>query len=100
MLNNQTTYSDTWQSCLNKIKEQTSEAEFVKWFEPIEPLDFDGTTLRLRVPNESYVYQIEKNYIPFLKPAFDLNKMLCHAAQFYLTTFTQTVVHQIDIVAA
>ncbi len=68
MLNNQTTYNETWQSCLTKIKEQTSEAEFNKWFQPIEPLDFDGTTLRLRVPNESYVYQIEKNYIPFLKP--------------------------------
>ncbi|MBP3425764.1 MAG: chromosomal replication initiator protein DnaA [Rikenellaceae bacterium] len=68
MLNNRTTYNEAWQSCLTKIKEQTSEAEFVKWFEPIEPLDFDGTVLRLRVPNESYVYQIEKNYIPFLKP--------------------------------
>ena len=32
------------------------------------PLEFDGTTLRLRVPNESYVRQIEKNYIPFVKP--------------------------------
>ena len=34
----------------------------------VVPLEFDGTTLRLRVPNESYVRQIEKNYIPFLKP--------------------------------
>ena len=33
-----------------------------------EMLDVVGTTLRLRVPNESYVRQIEKNYIPFLKP--------------------------------
>ena len=62
------TYSDIWQNCLSRIKEQTSEEEFVKWFKPIVPLDFDGTTLRLRVPNESYVYHIEKNYIPFLKP--------------------------------
>ena len=38
-----------------------------KWFQPIVPLEFDGTTLRLRVPNESYVRQIEKNYIPFLQ---------------------------------
>ena len=35
---------------------------------PIVPLEFDGTNLRLRVPNESYVHQIEKNYIPFLRP--------------------------------
>ena len=68
MLNNTQTYSDMWQNCLDRIKAQTSEEEFVKWFQPIVPLEFDGTTLRLRVPNESYVRQIEKNYIPFLKP--------------------------------
>ncbi len=68
MLVNSQTYSDMWQTCLALIKEHTSEDEFVKWFKPIVPLDFDGTTLRLRVPNESYVYHIEKNYIPFLRP--------------------------------
>lgn len=62
------TYSDKWQSCLSLLREQTSEEEFTKWFAPIELQDFDGTTLRLRVPNESYVRQIEKNYIPVLKP--------------------------------
>ena len=62
------TYSDVWQACLSRIKEQTSEEEFIKWFKPIVPLDFDGVTLRLRVPNESYVYHIEKNCIPLLKP--------------------------------
>ena len=68
MLNNPQTYSDMWQNCLDRIKAQTSEEEFAKWFQPIVPLEFDGTTLRLRVPNESYVRQIEKNYIPFLRP--------------------------------
>lgn len=68
MLNNSQSYSDVWQNCLTKIKERTSEDEFVKWFKPIVPLNFDGTTLQLRVPNESYVYHIEKNYIPFLRP--------------------------------
>ena len=68
MLNNPQTYSDMWQNCLDRIKAQTSAEEFEKWFQPIVPLEFDGTTLRLRVPNESYVHQIEKNYIPFLKP--------------------------------
>lgn len=68
MLVNNQAYSDIWQNCLSRIKEQTSEDEFVKWFKPIVPVDFDGTTLQLRVPNESYVYHIEKNYLPFLKP--------------------------------
>ena len=68
MLNNPQTYSDMWQNCLDRIKAQTSAEEFEKWFQPIVPLEFDGTTLRLKVPNESYVRQIEKNYIPFLRP--------------------------------
>ena len=68
MFNNSQTYSDIWQLCLNRIKGQTSAEEFAKWFQPIVPLEFDGTTLRLRVPNASYVYQIGENYIPFLRP--------------------------------
>lgn len=62
------TYGDVWQMCLSQIKEQTSDEEFSKWFKPIVPLDFDGTTLKLRVPNESYVYHIEKHFIPLLTP--------------------------------
>lgn len=68
MLTSTQAYSDIWQNCLSRIKEQTSEDEFAKWFQPLVPLDFDGTTLQLRVPNESYVYHIEKNYLRFLKP--------------------------------
>lgn len=62
------TYSDIWQTCLSRIRKETTDEEFNKWFEPIVPLNFDGTTLQLRVPNESYVYHIEKHYIPFLRP--------------------------------
>ena len=68
MLVTKQAYNDVWQNFLDLIKEKTSQEEFAKWFLPIVPLEFDGTTLRLRVPNASYVYQIEKNYLPFLKP--------------------------------
>jgi chromosomal replication initiator protein len=61
-------YSAVWQDCLARIREHTSEDEFSRWFKPIVLLDFDGTTLRLRVPNESYVTHLEKNYIPLLRP--------------------------------
>ena len=67
MLNTQT-YADVWQNCLDHIKESITEEEFVKWFKPIVPMGFDGTNLRLRVPNESYVANIEKNYLQFLRP--------------------------------
>lgn len=68
MFTNTQAYSDIWQSCLSQIRKQTSEEEFARWFEPIALLNFDGVTLSLRVPNESYVSQIERNYIPFIKP--------------------------------
>ncbi len=68
MVINNTTYSDMWQNCLSEIRLQTTQEEFVKWFKPIVLVDFDGKTLLLRVPNETYVYHIEKHYIPFLRP--------------------------------
>lgn len=68
MLTAAQTYCEKWQNCLDKIKTQTTEEVFVKWFKPIVPLEFDGKTLRLCVPNMSYVYQIEKHYILLLRP--------------------------------
>ena len=59
---NSHTYIEVWQTCLNRIKEQTSHEEYSKWFAPIRPLAFDGTNLRLKVPNESYVKHIEENH--------------------------------------
>ena len=59
---NSHTYIEVWQTCLNRIKEQTSHEEYPKWFAPIRPLAFDGTNLRLKVPNESYVKHIEENH--------------------------------------
>ena len=67
-MTNSQTYNETWQSCLNIIKEQTSNEEFARWFEPITPLAFDGTNLRLCVPNASYANHIEKNYLNILRP--------------------------------
>lgn len=58
---------EKWQDCLARIRTQLSEEEFSKWFQPIEPM-FDGTTLSLRVPNRSYASQIDKCYMPILKP--------------------------------
>lgn len=67
-VSNNSSYMDAWQVCLNQIKEQTTSEEFTKWFKPIVPVDFDGTILKLRVPDKSYVSHIERNYIPFLRP--------------------------------
>lgn len=63
------TNNEVWQVCLNRIKEQTSQVEFAKWFEPIHPISFDGTNLRLMVPNESYVTHIQENYMKIFAQA-------------------------------
>ena len=63
------TNNEVWQVCLNHIKEQTSQVEFAKWFEPIHPISFDGTNLRLMVPNESYVTHIQENYMKIFAQA-------------------------------
>ena len=66
---NSYTNNEVWQVCLNRIKEQTSQVEFAKWFEPIHPISFDGTNLRLMVPNESYVTHIQENYMKIFAQA-------------------------------
>ena len=68
MLTTSVTYKDAWQNCLSQIKAQTPADEFAKWFLPIIPLEFDGSRLRLRVPNKNFVDQIEGNYIRIMRP--------------------------------
>ena len=71
MLQNVQTYTKVWQECLSLIASQTTEEEFVKWFKPIVPLEFDGKALRLGVPNKSYVYQLEQRYMMVLRPIIE-----------------------------
>ncbi|MBQ5703979.1 MAG: chromosomal replication initiator protein DnaA, partial [Alistipes sp.] len=68
MMANSQTYNEVWQSCMNQIKKQTSNEEFARWFAPITPIAFDGTKLRLRVPNVNYAKHIEQNYLEILRP--------------------------------
>ena len=61
-------YTEMWQDCLDRLRLSITEEEFVKWFNPIRPIDYDGSVLRLRVPNESFVSNIEKRYLSILLP--------------------------------
>ena len=69
MLANAATYNDAWQNCLSEIKTKTSAEEFAKWFLPIEPLEFDGERLRIKVPDRDFARMIEDNYSQVLKPS-------------------------------
>ena len=68
MLANAATYNDTWQNCLTELKTKTSAEEFAQWFLPIEPLEFDGERLRIKVPDRDFAKTIEDNYSQVLKP--------------------------------
>ena len=68
MLANSATYTDAWQSCLSELKTKTSAEEFARWFVPIEPLEFDGVRLRVKVPDRNFARTIEDNYSHVLKP--------------------------------
>ena len=74
------TNSEVWQVCLNRIKEQTSNEEFSRWFEPIQPLSFDGTNLRLKFPTKSHIEHIQKNYMKIFAQAI----MQMYGRQTYL----------------
>lgn len=63
-----TSYNEVWQDCLDRLRPSITEEEFVKWFKPIWPIGYDGAHLRLRVPNESFISNIEKHYLRYLKP--------------------------------
>ena len=62
------TYNQAWQECLDRLQLTITEEEYVKWFKPIRPIDFDGSNLRIRVPNESFVVNIEKLFLSRLMP--------------------------------
>ena len=68
MLANAATYNDIWQKCLSTIKTKTSAEEFAKYFLPIEPIEFDGKRLQIKVPNRDFARIIEDHYSQVLKP--------------------------------
>jgi len=68
MTNSITPYENTWQNCLEQIKKNTSDEEFIRWFKPMQPLAFDGVVLKLKVPDQNHWQYIEKNYIPLIRP--------------------------------
>ncbi len=68
MLSTKPRYDQKWHDCLEQIKTQTTEEEFVRWIKPIIPLEYDGDNLRLGVPNKGHVDQIESRFIDLLKP--------------------------------
>ncbi len=68
MLHANLKYDKKWLDCLEKIKSQTTEEEFVRWIKPIVPLDFAGGVLRLGVNSLGHKDQLESKFITLILP--------------------------------
>ena len=58
-----------WTDCLQIIKQEVDEQNFVTWFKPIVPLRHEGDVLTIQVPSHFFYEWLEENYVPILKKA-------------------------------
>lgn len=56
-----------WNSCLDVIKDNISEASFNTWFAPIVALKYENNVFVLQVPSQFFVEYIEEKYIDLLR---------------------------------
>ncbi|MFI3305418.1 MAG: chromosomal replication initiator protein DnaA [Rikenellaceae bacterium] len=62
------TYDPKWVSCLERLKNQITEEEFVRWIKPIVLIAYEGGVLRLGVPDKIHAHKIEDNFATILRP--------------------------------
>jgi|YNPMSStandDraft_1061717.scaffolds.fasta_scaffold02771_5 chromosomal replication initiator protein len=60
---------EIWKECLEIIKQSINGLTFKTWFEPIEPVDFEGEELTIKLPNDFSWDYIEVNFNSLLKKA-------------------------------
>src|SRR5436190_8903237 len=58
-----------WTDCLQIIKQEVDEQNFVTWFKPIVPVRNEGEVLTIQVPSQFFYEWLEENYVPVLKKA-------------------------------
>jgi chromosomal replication initiator protein len=58
-----------WTDCLQTIKQDVDEQNFITWFKPIVALRHEGDVLTIQVPSQFFYEWLEENYVPILKKA-------------------------------
>src|SRR5882762_704238 len=53
---------DLWEQSLQRIRSNLSSQTYEAWFRNLGPLEFDGSTLVLEVPNQFYVDWLDQHY--------------------------------------
>jgi chromosomal replication initiator protein len=51
-----------WKECLGIIKDNVPFITYHTWFLPVKPLELDGFTLKIQVPNNFFVEWIDEHY--------------------------------------
>jgi chromosomal replication initiator protein len=58
---------DLWEQSLQRIRTNLSSQTYEAWFRNLGPLEFDGSTLVLEVPNQFYVDWLDQHYRPLIE---------------------------------
>ena len=64
-----TNYVDTWNQCLQVIREEITPQSFDTWFRPIKPVKLDQKVLTIEVPSQFFYEWLEEHYVALLKKA-------------------------------
>ncbi len=62
-------HTQTWDECLNIIKEIVAEKQFKTWFEPIKAVKLEDEVLTIQVPNKFFYEWLEEHYLSVLRKA-------------------------------
>jgi chromosomal replication initiator protein len=63
------TMANIWDQAAGEIRERISSDGFQRWFDGVEMVSDDGSTLELSVPNPIHQFFIESNYLPLVSEA-------------------------------
>ena len=75
-----------WNSCLEIIRDNVSEATFTTWFADIKPLKYEGNTLTIQVKS-NFVYEfLEGNFVDLLRST--LFKVMGNGTQLMYSVLT------------
>jgi chromosomal replication initiator protein len=58
-----------WRECLKVIKNNVPYITYNTWFLPIKPFELEGSTLKVKVPNNFFVEWIEEHYNTLIQQA-------------------------------
>jgi len=61
---------EVWDKALLDLKAQVSDQTFTAWFDPIQPISLNETTVTLAVPNNFFKDWVSERYLPLIKSSF------------------------------